>query len=106
MTARIPNFLVGLLGYRFFSLEPYHLIDLKTLTGFLFGSSVVIDTPPTKRRCFTSPGGKLSISTRHSVLVRSTTLGPPVQIHPCIVIKSLACAFVNQVFSVASTTYL
>ena len=40
------------------------------------GLSVVIDTDPTKKRYFMSRGIKLSISTRHSVVVSSTTLGP------------------------------
>ena len=40
------------------------------------GPSVVIDTCPTKGRYFMSSGVKLSISTRHSVLVSSTTLWP------------------------------
>ena len=40
------------------------------------GQSVVSDIHPTKIRCFTSRGGKLSISTRDSVLVSSTALGP------------------------------
>ena len=40
------------------------------------GPSVVIHTHPTKKRLFMSRGGTLSISTRHSVLVSSTTLGP------------------------------
>ena len=37
-------------------------------------TSVVIDTHPTKGRCFPSPGGKSSINTRHLVLVLH--LGP------------------------------
>ena len=38
--------------------------------------SVVIDTHQAKRRYFMSHGVKLSINTRHSVLVSSTTLWP------------------------------
>ena len=54
----------------------FFTLCLKQNIHFVCGDEYVFPFRPKQRKDGVSPGGKLSISTRHSLLVSSTTLGP------------------------------